>query len=156
MPKGEHTMPKTTILSILISCILALSFLAPSSTDAAILNANDAVSLIAAINIANANPDFDTILLTDNIILNAVDNMTNGANGLPAIVNDVEINGQGFSINRNGGAPNFRFFYISSDDHLTLRNMTLSGGSVLGGSSPDGAGGAILNDNYLGCVDIST
>jgi hypothetical protein len=111
---------------------------------AAIFNVadGDVAGLIAAINAANSNGQSDVINLAANgtYTLTAVDNTTNGANGLPLIVNDVigpdlTIHGNGATIKRSANAPSFRIFQVSGAI-VTLDNLTISGGdsAELGGA----------------------
>ncbi|NOT61492.1 MAG: hypothetical protein HOP19_14840, partial [Acidobacteria bacterium] len=76
----------------------------------------------------------DTIDLPANatISLTAAHNNFYGPNGLPAITSVITINGNGTTIERGTGAPNFRLFYVSGGSpdvfntagNLTLRNVT--------------------------------
>jgi hypothetical protein len=89
-----------------------------------------------------------------------------GPNGLPAIDNDITINGNGSVIERGdlwGGppVPAFRLFYVSGGNSglslgkLTLYDLTLVGGFAKGGDGGPGgggglgAGGAIFNQGTL-------
>jgi hypothetical protein len=89
-----------------------------------------------------------------------------GPNGLPAIDNDITINGNGSVIERGdlwGGppVPAFRLFYVSGGysglplGTLTLNDLTLGGGFAKGGDGGPGgggglgAGGAIFNQGTL-------
>jgi hypothetical protein len=89
-----------------------------------------------------------------------------GPNGLPAIDNDITINGNGSVIERGdlwGGppVPAFRLFYVSggysglSLGKLTLYDLTLVGGFAKGGDGGPGgggglgAGGAVFNQGTL-------
>jgi hypothetical protein len=111
-----------------------------------------ASDLIADINAANKHGGTNTITLTATAtspyVLTAVDNTTNGANGLPIIAkNDIlTIIGNGDTIERNtaSGTPNFRLFDVASEGSLILENLTLQNGLAFGaGSSAEG--GAIFN-----------
>ena len=79
--------------------------------------------------------------------LTQIDNYWYGPDGLPAIANNVTINGNGATIERDSSAPNFRLFYVSGGfggletGSLTLNNLTLEGGMAQGGSSGRGGGG---------------
>src|SRR5262249_44351015 len=64
-----------------------------------------------------------------------------GPNGLPAIDNDITIQGNGSTIQRSAapGTPPFRLFYVSGGmdgelplGRLTLNNLTLQGGLARG------------------------
>lgn len=124
--------------------------------------ANDGnCSLIEAIDNANddapthadcpAGSGADTITLTRNI---NIDGSTlfpasspvffdSGNSGLPEITSDITITG-GQTIRRTG-APDFRFFVVLNTGSLTLDDITLRDGRVVGGC--DGFSGG----DYLGC-----
>jgi len=89
-----------------------------------------------------------------------------GPNGLPAIDNDITINGNGSVIERGNlffgpAVPDFRLFYVSGGysglplGKLTLKDLTLGGGIAEGGDGGPGgggglgAGGAIFNQGTL-------
>ena len=120
----------------------------PSSYTAA-----STADLIADINAANTAGGSNTIVLMANTTfdLTAVNNTTNGANGLPVIVNrdTLTISGQGGDIiQRDPAAPDFRLFDVASAGSLTLENLTLQNGRAVGsGSSSEG--GAIYNRGTL-------
>ncbi len=83
-------------------------------------------SLIEAIQAANTDSDYngcslasgsygdDTIQLQAGATytLTAVDNTTDGPNGLPSITSTITIAGQGAAIIRDSAAANFRIFYV--------------------------------------------
>jgi hypothetical protein len=112
--------------------------------------------LIADINAANAAGGTNTITLTapttSPYVLTAVDNTTDGANGLPVIAKKdiLTIFGNGDTIERStaSGTPDFRLFDVASGASLTLENLTLQNGLASGsGSAADG--GAIYNQGTL-------
>jgi hypothetical protein len=114
-------------------------------------------ALVGDINAANANGGTNTITLAANTTfdLTAVNNTTNGANGLPVIsgkngADNLTIFGNGATIDRStaAGTPAFRLFDVASGNSLTLHNVTLQGGKTLGffGAA---AGGAIDNQGTL-------
>jgi hypothetical protein len=129
--------------------------------------AGDSQGLIAAINQADVTVGGATIVLAQNstYTLTDVNNTLYGPNGLPAITNNVIIQGNGSTITRSSGAPDFRLFFISGGPSLSgtnnlpagsleLDNVTLSGGVAQGGNSLSGggglgAGGAIFNMGTL-------
>ena len=106
--------------------------------------------LIADINAANLAPGSNTIMLVAHKTFNltAVDNTTDGANGLPAIAakDKLTILGNGDTIARSTapGTPAFRFFDVAAGAALTLKNLTLADGKVVGGTGMTASGGAIL------------
>jgi hypothetical protein len=70
-----------------------------------------------------------------------------GPNAFPAIASAIAIHGNGATISRAAGSPNFRFFFVSGGfstlpaGNLTLENLTLTGGLAQGGSGGPGFGG---------------
>ena len=86
-------------------------------------------ALVADINAANANGGANTITLAANTTfdLTAVNNTTNGANGLPVIggkngADNLTIIGNGATIDRStaAGTPAFRLFDVANGNSLTL------------------------------------
>ncbi|NER25329.1 MAG: DUF4347 domain-containing protein [Symploca sp. SIO1C2] len=119
-----------------------------------VFTATDAASLIAAITTANGNNEADTINLTGDITLMAVDNNIDGANGLPSILadggNKLTIDGMGFTIARGATAPNFRLLHIAAGAELEVNNTTLSSGVADGAAfNIVSRGGGILNRGTL-------
>ena len=114
-------------------------------------------ALVADINAANANGGTNTVTLAANTTfdLTAVNNATNGANGLPVIsgakvADNLTIIGNGATIDRStaAGTPAFRLFDVASGNSLTLENVTLQGGLAQGsGTAADG--GAVFNQGAL-------
>lgn len=150
----------------LVGAALALA-LANSPIQAASFNANDAATLIAAINAANdegTNPGADTITLTDDITLTVAYNQVGyGSNGLPAITSDITIEGGDFTITAmndpinlqttevtaSGGSGSFRIFEVAPSGDLTLNQVTLTGGSELGGGNVYSRGALTINNSTL-------
>jgi hypothetical protein len=112
----------------------------------------DNLTLREAICIANNTRLDDVITLpaSATITLDEVDNRWYGPNGLPPIAGAITVDGQGATIERDPGAPAFRFFLVPrqnltdalEDGSLTLVDLTLRGGLAKGGSSRFGGGGA--------------
>ena len=88
----------------------------------------------------------DEIRLTADVVLTAVDNSTDGDNGLPSITSDVTIVGAENSISRDGAAADFRILHVALDGALTLDRTSVVGGRISGES---GAGGGIFNRGEL-------
>ncbi len=113
--------------------------------------ARNAPELIADINAANAAGGINTITLIrgQTFNLTAVNNTTDGPNGLPVIAsnNNLTIRGNDATISRNSArrTPAFRLFDVASGASLTLDNLTLANGLVIGDTGMDAFGGAILN-----------
>jgi hypothetical protein len=109
--------------------------------------------LINDINAANAGGGSNTITLEakTNFTLTAVDNTTDGGNGLPVIAanDNLTIAGNGDSLQRNSKSPAFRLFDVATGASLTLTNLTVQNGLA------SGEGGGILNNGTLsvsGCT----
>jgi hypothetical protein len=113
-----------------------------------------AADLVADINAANKAGGASTIALTapttSPYILSAVDNNTNGANGLPVIGTNNAVNvtiiGNGDTVERNPatGTPAFRLFNVAGGSSLMLESVTLENG-LAQGSGASAEGGAIYN-----------
>ncbi len=83
----------------------------------------------AAVGSCVAGSGEDDVVLTDNVVLTSVDN---GSNGLPKIVSNIRVDGNGFRISRDDAAPSFRIFEVSSAGELRLEGVTVSNGSCAG------------------------
>jgi hypothetical protein len=89
----------------------------------------------------------DTLVLPAGgiITLTSVDNSTFGATGLPVVASTITIAGQGGTIERGVGSPNFRLLAVDGlAGNLTVRDLTLRGGVADGGS-----GGGVYNQGSL-------
>src|SRR5262245_40233895 len=94
----------------------------------ATFTAHNESQLIAHINTANLTPEADTINLPPRktFSLTAVDNNTDGPNGLPVITDShgLTIVGNGDVIERSSkAAPAFRLFRVAAGASLTLINV---------------------------------
>ncbi|WP_204104834.1 MULTISPECIES: DUF4347 domain-containing protein [Spirulina sp. CCY15215] len=131
--------------------------MASYSSILATFTANNAAELIARINEANVTPEADTINLGANTTFNLTqaENVDNfyGATGLPVIVDDITINGNGSTIQRSSG-PDFRIFLIAGPGtvgffngkgKLTLDNVTIKGGRAVGTAGATDDGGGVFN-----------
>lgn len=116
-------------LICLLFAVLLLCVLPP--TMAANFTVATAAELIAAISAANSNAQDDRITLTADITLTAVDNMLDGANGLPSILADggssLTIDGAGFTISRSG-ATAFRIMHISAGANVFINDLGIANG----------------------------
>jgi len=142
------------IAAVLVAPTLAA--LTPSPASAAAFFPSSAAELVADINTANANGQSDVIDLGGNtFVLTAVDNVTNGPNGLPVITGD---GGNGLTIQNGtiersavGGTPQFRILAISAGD-VTLDDVTLTNGaapSENGGGIRSSGGDLRLTDSTV-------
>ncbi len=137
----------TSFSSGFLQCFVFLVLISGLS-EAAVFNCNsgDVSCLINAIEDANDelnNPGSDTINLDGSaFILVSVNNHTDGSNGLPSVGSTIIINGNGATIERSAGAPEFRILHISNPyGNLSLNNLVIKGGF----SSAEDAGGGILD-----------
>src|SRR5262249_53969570 len=124
--------------------LLGLVSLTPVSQAADVTcTAGDVTCLIAAINTANANGEANTITLeAGTYTLMAVDNTTDGPNGLPSVTGIGTIKGAGADttiLEREANPPAFRLGHVAATGHLTLDGLTVRRGSV------PGSGGNLLN-----------
>lgn len=112
--------------------------------------------LVADINAANKAGGANSITLAANTTfdLTAVNNTTNGANGLPVIGATRAVNltiiGNGETIDRStaAGTPAFRLFDVSKAGSLSLQSVTLRNG-LAQGSGVAAEGGAVYNQGTL-------
>lgn len=147
------------------------------------IDCGDVSGLIAAINNANDEinyPGPDTIVLNPlnepicTYVLTAVDNATDGNNGLPSITSEITIIGNNATIERDTNSSDiFRILHVAATGTLALDSITIRGGqteygavngagifsqgiitidnSTLSDNLTDeyGCGGGIFNDNAL-------
>ncbi len=116
--------------------------------------AANVADLIADINAANRAGGSNTILLAPNTTfdLTAVNNTTNGPNGLPVIAarNNLSIVGQGGDIiQRHPSQVYFRLFDVAGGGALGLSQVTLQNGEIRASTTYAGAGGAIYSQGTL-------
>jgi uncharacterized repeat protein (TIGR01451 family) len=90
----------------------------------------------AAVGGCSAGSGTDTILLTSDVSLTTADN---GINGLPIVTTKMAINGQGHTI--SGNSTTFRILQIAATGDLTLENVILEGGKVVGAAGANGGNG---------------
>jgi hypothetical protein len=113
--------------------------------------------LIADISAANQGGGSNTILLAANTTfdLTAVNNGTNGGNGLPVIAanNSLAITGQGGDVIQRDPSSydDFRLFDVAGGASLTLTDLILQNGRVSGAVSGNSTadGGAIYNQGAV-------
>jgi hypothetical protein len=128
--------------------------------------------LIAAINTANGNGEANTIALEAGIYsLTAVDNKTDGPNGLPSITSTLTIVGAALEgleraeqnelpplptgmttvIERHAltSPPPFRLFHVAVDGTLILEGLTLRGGDAFAGGGLFNRGTLTIHDSTL-------
>lgn len=160
---GNATLGGTWALEYQTGAIATLlafktDVMASYSSVLAVFNVSDVNQLIQSIKDANANQEADTINLAANTIFELTQaeqvDPFYGATGLPVILDNTTINGNGATIQRAGNAPNFRLFLIAgagsvgfgnSTAMLTLDNVTLKGGRVGPGLNASDDGGGVFN-----------
>jgi parallel beta-helix repeat protein/predicted outer membrane repeat protein len=114
--------------------------------------------LIADINAANATGGTNTITLAakQTFTITQLENVIDGANGLPVIVlgDNLTIVGNGDTIQRDNKSAAFRLFEVAAGASLTLVDLTLQNG-LASGFGRAGLGGGVLTDGNLtvsGCT----
>jgi hypothetical protein len=91
------------------------------------------------------------VLAAATYTLDAIDNTTDGANGLPSIVSTITVLGNGAVIQRNPVATDsFRIFHVGANGNLSLTNLTVQNGVANVYSPWEGStGGGIFNRGTL-------
>ena len=141
--KRKHQQRFTLLFILLVFILTACSLPTPTPDPCS------ADYLIMEINFANATPaTSDAITLAAGCVyeLYAIDNATDGNNGLPSIISPIIIDGNSAIISRkNDPSITLRFFHVAPQGNLILKSLTLRNGMVL---DPD-KGGAIHNRGSL-------
>lgn len=142
-------MPRQHRIATLMFFML-LIFLPVVPLHAADFAVTTAADLIDAINTANATPGADTITLNASIVLSGTPTFAaNGENGLPSITSDITIIGNGASILRAGGSPDFRILHVGTGGDLTLDDVVVRGGNFGAGAGFNSQGAGIYNAGNL-------
>ena len=106
-------------------------------------------TLREAINASNNDGVASQILfaVSGTILLDGVDNTTDGPNGLPSVTTPITIEGDGITVARSSaaGAPNFRVFHVAGSGNLALNEVTVTNGALPGAST----GGGLYNAGTL-------
>ena len=123
----------TLLLAALV--VYALSPARPGQAADFSCTAGNVACLIDAINQANANGEANTITLkAGTYTMTAVDNNTDGSNGLPVVTSPLTITGRKAEttiIERGGaGVPQFHILNVAPTGTLTLQKLTLRGGGA--------------------------
>jgi hypothetical protein len=144
--KGRWRAGVLGSMSVVAALVCALGLSRPGQAAEFTCAGGDVACLIAAMNTANANREENTLTLEAGIYpLTAVDNDTDGPNGLPSITGTLTLMGAGVEstvIEREGSAPFFRLAHVAAAGTLTLEGLTLRGGSI----GPGHPGGGLLNN----------
>ena len=155
-----RTMMILTVVGLVDFGLTATAATIPVTTTDPTVAADGQCSIIEAI--VNANADAathadcppgsgaDTVELASSAVyeLNEVRVVNGGPNGLPTIFSAIAVNGHDSTIRRAAGAPEFRFFIVSSTGDLTLNDLTLEGGDSggwVGGALNNQSGAVTLN-----------
>jgi hypothetical protein len=131
---------------------------------AATINVDVSCSLIDAITAANADTMIggcsagsgaDTIVLAPGSthVLTGVNNSTYGPTGLPVVSSEITIQGNGSTIKRGIGAPEFRLISVNQYGNLTLQQITITGGIVSREYFVGSGGGIALDRGVLSLID---
>ena len=148
---GSSQSCRRGVWIVLTALAVALGLERPASAAFFSCAAGDVACLIAAINTSNTNGEVNLIrLAAGTFTLTAVNNDTDGSNGLPSIAGALTIGGDGSMntiIERAATAPQFRIFHVAQSGLLNLEDLTVRGGSW-GGAVAFGGGG-ILNRGTL-------
>src|SRR5262245_37091195 len=132
---------------VVVSALTMLFFLFPAQAAVFNIAAGDVAALISAISTANGNNQDDTInLAAGTYTLTAVDNETDGPNGLPSITGTLTLHGAGAEstmLARTDTAPEFCILHVAPTGALTVQGLTVTGASR----------GGILNGGTLALFD---
>jgi CSLREA domain-containing protein len=152
----------TTFLAISFTIIFSPEYIGKANSTIVVTTTEDELnndgdcSLREAITAANtdmnvdncpAGSSVDTIDLIPNeiFILKSVDNITYGANGLPVVTGEININGNDATIQRDNSANDFRVFFIPDQGSITLNDITIRNGRSSGCLySPLNCGGGLF------------
>ena len=139
---------------ILLLLPLLLAVLQPLRA-ATIVVDNTTCTLVDAVTAANndavaggcsAGSGADTIELTVDITLTSI---AEGDRGLPFVVSDITIAGNGFEIERSLGAPDFGLIDVAGAGTLSLNDVTLTNGHAGNGGAVRNAGTLILTETTV-------
>ncbi|MGQ0593496.1 MAG: choice-of-anchor Q domain-containing protein [Gammaproteobacteria bacterium] len=105
----------------------------------------------------------DTIVLaagSTHTLMSPIPDDSLGYSGLPLVTSPITIEGNGSTVRRENGAPDFRVFTVRRPGQLTLRSTTVSGGKLqgLGGGlfDVDLQGGGLLVYEGVAVLENST
>ncbi len=146
------------ILGIFIGLAFTLASLEPVHADVFNCSAGDVDCLIDAINAANANGEEDTINLEaqegSTYTLTSPDPMggPDGPTGLPSITSEINLNGNGATIQRStaDGTPVFRILHVGEGGKLTLDSTIIrNGNSESGGGIYSRSNDLTIRDSII-------
>jgi len=135
-PIGAHLTPPAQAADFIAGCTGAVG---------------DTAQLISHLNSANASGTADTVILTAGCTytLTAVNNTSDGNNGLPSITSTLTISGNGATIVRDSAAPAFRILHVGSGGSLTLDEVNIRNGLADSAFPGNRGGGVYVNDGTL-------
>jgi hypothetical protein len=102
--------------------------------------AGNVAALLTAVSCANADADANVITLGGGTYTLTAEDGSNNKSAFPTITTPITINGNDSAIERDASAPAFRFFRVEGSGHLTLNDLTLTGGRI-----ENSSGAAIYN-----------
>jgi hypothetical protein len=168
----------TLALWLALGALPGLAAIIPVGGPCTLVDAMTAANTDTATGGCAAGSGADTIVLPPGSTqsLTKVHNDTYGPTGLPVISSVITIAGQGSTIARASGAPEFRLLTVNGTGDLTLQETTASGGastgypgrgsgvanyggtltitnSTISGNTADGRGGGVAN--YGGTLTIT-
>jgi hypothetical protein len=137
-PGPQAWSPWALTWRMTLAAALLWTWMAPHLTQAKTFHcrAADTPCLIASMIEANTNGQKENDIRLDagTYTLTAVNNTTDGPNGLPSVTSTLTITGEGAEatmIERAASAPQFRLMHVAASGTLTLEGLTLRGGSAL-------------------------
>ena len=153
----------TLALWLALGQLPALAATIPVGGGCTLVDALTAANTDTATGGCPAGSGADTIVLPPGSTqtLTSVHNNTFGPNGLPVVESVITIAGQGSTIVRAEGAPEFRLLAVRSTGDLTLQETTVRGGVIYGYNRSGGGvgnfGGTLLvtNSTITGNTAIS-
>jgi hypothetical protein len=123
---------------LVLSLLATYVVVSPSMVRAApiVVTNGDVTALIAAIDAVNSSPSGGVVELAVNgdYVLTTAHNTSDGATGLPVIIGNVTIEGNGATIRRSdaAGTPGFRILRVATGGDAHLSGLTIANGSNAG------------------------
>ena len=142
---SNGSLTDTATVTVTVTACPTVSFVIPDGGGTALIDA------INAANDETCFPGPQTITLASNgdYLLMAIDNTSDGNNGLPSITSAITIDGNDATIARDTTSGlDFRLFHVALGGDLTLNAVTVRDGNL-----PSGSGGAVFN---AGTVTINS
>ncbi len=147
-------------LALLLALGQAPAFAATIQVDGSVCTLVEAITAANSDNPVSGCPAGsgaeDTLVLppgSTHTLISPVPDTSLGYSGLPIVTSPITIEGNGSTVRRDTGAPNFRVFTVGYGGELMLRNTTVSGGKLQrfgGGRDYLYSGGGLLSYGYEG------